>query len=150
MKKDIQHQLFFPHPPQAVWEYLINPDLMEIWLMKTDFKPVIGHEFEFKTNPHPDVDFGGTFYCKVLELVPLKKLSYSWQCKSIAGVVNIDSVVKWELQAKDNGTQLLLEHGDFKVLENMMLVNSMNEGWLKNMHKIADSLNKTIHGNTNS
>jgi uncharacterized protein YndB with AHSA1/START domain len=150
MAQSIKHQLFFPHPPRAVWEYLTNAELMELWLMKNDFQPVVGHEFQFRTNPHPDVDFGGIFYCKVLEVVPFKKLSYSWKTGPGDGSITIDSVVNWELEPKDNGTLLLLDHSNFAVMENLPLFNSMIDGWLRNMHKIADNLNKTTHGTTNA
>jgi uncharacterized protein YndB with AHSA1/START domain len=141
MKTSIQHQLFFAHPPASVWAYLTDPDLMQLWLMKNDFKPVVGHEFQFRTNPKADFNFDGIFYCKVLDVVPFKKLSYSWKCGPGDGKFNIDSVVNWKLQPKDNGTLLLLDHGDFAIMDNLVLFNSMTEGWLKNIHKMADRLN---------
>jgi uncharacterized protein YndB with AHSA1/START domain len=150
MATSIKHQLFFPHPPEAVWEYLTNAELMELWLMKNDFQPVIGHDFQFRTNPHPDVDFDGIVYCKVLEIVPFKRLSYSWKLGPGDGTTNIDSVVRWELHPKDKGTELLLDHSDFAIMENLGIVNSMREGWLKNMHKIAERLNVAQHGTTNA
>jgi uncharacterized protein YndB with AHSA1/START domain len=149
MSKKIKHQLFFPHPPAAVWEYLTNAELMELWLMKNDFQPIIGHEFQFRVKPIPSLDFDGIVYCKVLEIVPFKKLSYSWKLGPGDGTINVDSVVRWELQSKDNGTELLLDHGDFAILKNAGMFDAMNEGWLKNMHKIADRLNEKTHGTTN-
>ena len=143
MAASIKHQLFFPHPPRAVWEYLTNAELMELWLMKNNFQPVVGHDFQFRINPMPSMDFDGIVYCKVLEIVPFKKLSYSWKLGPGDGSLNIDSVVKWELHQKDNGTELILDHADFVVMENIGIFNSMNEGWRKNMHKIADRLNAT-------
>ena len=141
MNKKIQHQLFFPHQPEAVWEYLTNAELMELWLMKNDFKPIMGHEFTFRVNPIPSLDFDGIVYCKVLEIIPFKKLSYSWKLGPGDGTINVDSVVRWELQPKGNGTELILDHGNFAILKNAGMFNAMNEGWLKNMHKIADRLN---------
>ena len=144
----IKHQLFFPHPPRAVWEYLTNAELMELWLMKNNFQPVVGHEFQFKVNPVPSMDFDGIVYCKVLEILPFKKLSYSWKLGPGDGTLNIDSVVRWELHQKDNGTELILDHSDFVVMENIGIFNSMTEGWRKNMHKIADRLNAPDHATT--
>jgi uncharacterized protein YndB with AHSA1/START domain len=149
MAAKIKHQLFFQHPPKAVWEYLTNAALMELWLMKSDFQPIMGHEFTFRSNPVPSLDFDGIVYCKVLEIVPFKKLSYSWKLGPGDGTVNVDSIVRWELQQKDNGTELLLDHGDFKILENAGIFNAMTKGWLENMHKIAQNLNKD-HGTTNA
>jgi uncharacterized protein YndB with AHSA1/START domain len=149
MATSINHQLFFPHPPEAVWEYLTNAGLMELWLMKNDFKPILGHEFQFRINPMPSLDFDGIVYCKVLEIVPFKKLSYSWKLGPGDGTINMDSVVKWELQATAKGTELILYHGDFVVLKNIDLFNGMNTGWLSNMNKIANQLNTASHGSTN-
>ncbi|MEP7277437.1 MAG: hypothetical protein ABI813_02235 [Bacteroidota bacterium] len=59
------------------WEYLTNPSLMEQWLMKNDFQPIISCHFQFRTNRIPALDFDGIFYCRVVEIVPFKKLSYS-------------------------------------------------------------------------
>ena len=148
MAASIKHQLFFPHPPKAVWEYLTNAELMELWLMKNNFQPVVGHEFQFRINPIPSMAFDGIVYCKVLEILPFKKLSYSWKLGPGDGTLNIDSVVRWELHQKDNGTELMLDHSDFVVMENIGIFNSMTEGWRKNMHKIADRLNAPHHATT--
>jgi len=146
MAASIKHQLFFPHPPAAVWEYLTNAELMKLWLMPTDFKPIEGHEFRFTVNPIPSLDFDGIIYCKVLEIDPFKKLSYSWQLGPGDGSINVDSVVHWELQPRGNGTELLLNHGDFTILKNIGIFDAMNKGWLENMHKILNRLNDTNHG----
>jgi uncharacterized protein YndB with AHSA1/START domain len=150
MAASIKHQLFFPHPPGAVWEYLTNAELMKLWLMPNDFEPVVEHEFTFRTNPIPSFDFDGIIFCKVLEIVPFKKLTYSWKLGPGDGTINVDSVVRWELQPKDNGTELILDHGDFLILENMAIFDGMNKGWLENMHKILNRLNETKHGTTNA
>ncbi|HZX58470.1 MAG TPA: SRPBCC domain-containing protein [Mucilaginibacter sp.] len=150
MAATIKHQLFFPHPPKAVWEYLTNAELMGLWLMKNDFQPIKGHEFQFRTNPIPGFDFDGIIYCKVLEIVPLKKLSYSWKLGPGDGTVTVDSIVHWELQPTDKGTELLLKHGDFAILKNAGIFEGMNKGWLDNMHKILSRLNEKDHDTTNA
>ena len=150
MATSIKHQLFFQHPPSAVWEYLTNAALMELWLMKSNFQPVLGHEFQFRISPMPKFEFDGIVYCKVLEIEPFKKLSYSWKLGPGDGSTNLDSVVRWELQPKDNGTQLLLDHGGFTVLKNTGIFDAFNVGWLQNMKKIAARLNDTNHGTTNA
>ena len=150
MAASIKNQLFFPHPPGAVWEYLTNAELMELWLMKSDFQPIVGHEFQFKVKPVPSLDFDGIVYCRVLEIVPFKKLSYSWKLGPGDGTINLNSVVRWELRPKDKGTELLLDHGSFAVMENIGIFNAMNVGWLENMHKIFDRLNTANHGTTNA
>ncbi|MEI3802827.1 MULTISPECIES: SRPBCC family protein [unclassified Chitinophaga] len=150
MIKTIKHQFFFPHPAETVWNYLTQPELMEQWLMKNDFQPIVGLDFQFRTNPVPSLDFDGIFYCKVLEVVPFKRLSYSWKCGPGDGKITLDSVVLWKLEAKDNGTELFLEHSGFTKEENLSMLNALTDGWLKNIHKIAERINKAQHDNTNA
>ncbi len=146
MAASIKHQLFFQHPPAAVWEFLTDAGLMELWLMKSGFMPIEGHEFQFRSKPVPQLDFDGIVYCKVLEVVPFKKLSYTWKLGPGDGTINVDSIVRWELKEKDNGTELFLVHGDFTILENASVFEAMNKGWLDNIHKIAERLNPQQHG----
>lgn len=150
MAKSINHTFFFPHSPEVVWEYLTKAELMELWLMKNDFQPVIGHDFQFRTNPIPSLDFDGIFYCKVLEVVPLKKLSYSWKSGPGDGKITLDSVVVWKLQPTDKGTELFLDHSGFAKKENLNFYNGLNKGWIEKFHKIADLLKAVKHGTTNT
>ena len=150
MKKTIKHQFFFPHPPEMVWDYLTKPELMEQWLMRNDFQPIVGLDFQFRTNPIPSLNFDGIFYCKVLEILPFKKLSYSWKSGPGEGKITLDSVVIWKLEPKDKGTELFLEHSGFSKKENLNMFNGLTDGWLKNIQKIADRLNAAQHGNTNA
>ncbi|HVX49324.1 MAG TPA: SRPBCC domain-containing protein, partial [Chitinophagaceae bacterium] len=103
MKKAIQHTLFFPHSTEVVWEYLTKAELMAQWLMKTDFQPIVGYDFTFTAGPVPSLDFDGIVYCKVLELVPYKKLSYSWKTGPGGGKITVDSLVVWKLHEKEGG-----------------------------------------------
>ncbi|SHE59180.1 SRPBCC family protein [Pedobacter caeni] len=146
MAKLIKHQFFFPHPQERVWEYLTNPELMEQWLMKNDFKPIIGHDFQFRTNPIPSLDFDGIFYCKVLAIVPFTELSYSWKSGPGEGEITLDSVVVWKLQATDKGTEVILEHRGFAKKENLNFFNGLTAGWLEKLDKIKTLLDAPEHG----
>jgi len=148
MAKFIQHQIFYPNPPEVVWDYLTKPELMALWLMESNFQLVVGHEFQFRTKGKPDACFDGVFYCKVLEIVPFKKLSYSWKFGPGNGHKLNNSVVSWTLNAKDNGTELLLIHNGFEETETLPMFALMNEGWLKNIQKILHLINPTIDGTT--
>jgi uncharacterized protein YndB with AHSA1/START domain len=148
MTKSIKHQFFFPHPPETVWEYLTKPELMEQWLMKNDFQPIVGLDFQFRTNPIPGLDFDGIFYCKVLEVVPFKKLSYSWKSGPGEGEITLDSVVVWKLQPTDKSTELFLEHSGFAKKENLDFYNGLKHGWTEKLQNITNLLNAAPHGNT--
>jgi uncharacterized protein YndB with AHSA1/START domain len=147
MTKTIKHQFFFPHPPETVWEYLTKSELMEQWLMKNDFQPIVGHDFQFRTNSKPNMDFDGIFYCRVLEIVPFKKLSYSWNSGPGKGKITLDSVVVWKLQATEKGTELFLEHSGFAKEENLNLYNGLNAGWVEKFQNIVKLLNAAQHDN---
>jgi uncharacterized protein YndB with AHSA1/START domain len=148
MTKIIKHQFFFPHPKEMVWEYLTKSDLLEQWLMKNNFKPIEGHDFQFRTNPIPSLDFDGICYCKVLEIIPFEKLSYSWKGGPGKGQITLDSVVVWKLVPRDNGTELFLEHSGFGKEENLNFYKGMMDGWAKNVQKIMNLLNAAPHGTT--
>lgn len=150
MKRTIKHQFFFSHPAETVWDYLTKPELMEQWLMKNTFQPVVGTEFQFQTGPIEKLDFDGIFYCKVLEIVPLKKLSYSWRSGPGEGKITLDSVVVWTLHPKENGTDLSLEHSGFDKEENLNFFNGLNHGWVEKFENITKLINTVPHGNTTS
>jgi uncharacterized protein YndB with AHSA1/START domain len=147
MAKIIQHQIFYPNPPAEVWDYLTVPELMVQWLMPNNFEPVLGHEFQFKTKPMSDFDFDGVFYCKVLEIIPLKKLIYSWNFGPGNGLLN-KSEVHWILTEKNNGTELLLKHRGFEGADMLPIFGAMDNGWLQNINKIQKLLNPETNGTT--
>lgn len=149
MMKIIKHQFSFAHPVETVWEYLTDSELLASWLMKNDFKPVIGHEFQFRTGPVPAMNFDGVFYCKVLAIVPLKHLSYSWNSRSDDGNINMESVVNWNLVPTEKGTDLFLEHSGFAKKDNLAIYNGLLLGWVEKLEKIAKLLNAAKDGNTN-
>jgi uncharacterized protein YndB with AHSA1/START domain len=149
MNKVIKHQFFFAHPPETVWEYLTKSELMEQWLMKNDFQPIVGLDFQFRTSPIPALDFDGVFHCRVLEIVPFKKLSYSWKSGPGEGKITLDSIVEWKLEPKDKGTAVFLEHSGFAKKENLDFYNGLNHGWLEKFDNISKLLNAAQHVGSN-
>ena len=149
MEKAIIHKVFYAHAPEVVWDYLTKAELMEQWLMKNNFELKLGHDFQFTVGPVPSLEFDGIVYCKVLEIEPLKKLTYSWKCGPGNGQITIDSIVTWTLEAKDNGTELLLVNDGFKEANfNVIIFNAMEQGWLANMNKMNKILNETKDAST--
>ena len=133
---NIAHKWFFNQTPEQVWEYLVNPDLIEKWLMKNDFQPVQGHQFRFTARPMPQMNFDGIIYCTVMEVERPNKLVYTWKGGPGDGTINLDSIVTWTLSPKEGGTELELLHDGFKHMDTMMIIQAMNEGWQKNVNKI--------------
>src|ERR1700733_15050481 len=99
MQKEIKHTWHFTQSPQEVWEYLTKPELLEQWLMKSDFQPIVGHKFRFIGGcNHEDK---AAAYCEVLEVNPYSQLAYSWQTNSLFDNQPYNSKVVWTLAAKD-------------------------------------------------
>ena len=90
-----------PHPPEKIWRALTQPHLIEEWLMKNDFKPVVGHGFNLRAD-------WGVVDCQVLAVEPDKTLSYTWQA------YGLESVVTWTLIPTSTGTHLRMEQSGFR------------------------------------
>jgi uncharacterized protein YndB with AHSA1/START domain len=86
-----------PHPPEKLWRALTQPHLIEEWLMKNDFKPVVGHHFNLRG------DWGGVLDCEVIAVEPNKKLSYTWNFAHDDAAYNVKSVVTLTLTPTSHG-----------------------------------------------
>ncbi len=95
-----------PYPPEKIWRALTQGPLLEEWLMKNDFAPVVAHRFTFRATPMPN--WNGIIDCEVLVVEPNKKLSYSW------GSLGLESVVVWTLIATEAGTLVRMEQSGFR------------------------------------
>jgi uncharacterized protein YndB with AHSA1/START domain len=113
--------------------------------MPSEFMPVVGHEFTFNAPSMPEMDFDGTFYCKVLAVDPPNELSYSWKFGPGDGTLN-SSVVNWTLTEKDNGTELLLVHRGFEGPSFLSMFDSMSEGWPKHISNILKLIEPANNG----
>jgi uncharacterized protein YndB with AHSA1/START domain len=96
----------FPHPPEKLWRALTQPHLIEEWLMRNDFAPVVGHRFNLRRSPQPDVNI--VVDCQVLVVEPNKTLSYTW------AAYGLESVVTFTLTPTIGGTHLRMEQSGFR------------------------------------
>jgi len=95
-----------PHPPEKIWRALTQPHLIEEWLMKTDFKPVVDHRFNLRAD-------WGAVDCQVLAVEPNKALSYTWNVTR-DDMAALKSVVTWTLTPTSTGTHLRMEQSGFR------------------------------------
>src|SRR6266446_1528055 len=87
-----------------VWTALTDVNEMRQWYFDIkELNPEIGCEFEFVVEHE-----GNTYHhlCKVTEVIPEKKIAYTWRYKGEPG----DSLVTFELFPEDNKTRLKLTH----------------------------------------
>jgi uncharacterized protein YndB with AHSA1/START domain len=95
------------HPPEKIWRALTQPHLIAEWLMKNDFKPVVGHRFNLRG------DWGG-LDCEVLAVEPNKTLSYTWNHAHDDAAYALQSVVTFTLTPTGAGTHLRMEQSGFR------------------------------------
>jgi uncharacterized protein YndB with AHSA1/START domain len=98
------------YPPEKIWRALTQPHLIEEWLMKNDFYPVVGHRFNFRADYLPN----GQLDCEVLAIEPNRKLSYTWNSTGSDAAHALKSVVTWTLTATGAGTHLRMEQSGFR------------------------------------
>ena len=98
----------FPHPPEKLWRALTQPHLIEEWLMKNDFEPVVGHHFNLRG------DWGGVLDCEVRFVDPNRTLTYSWDFAHDDAAYNLKSVVTLTLTPTSTGTHLRMEQSGFR------------------------------------
>ena len=91
-------------PVAVVWNALTNREAMKEWYFDlAAFTPEVGFEFQFS---------GGTkekqylHLCKITELIPEKKISYTWRYQGYEG----NSLVSFELFAIAGKTKIILTH----------------------------------------
>jgi uncharacterized protein YndB with AHSA1/START domain len=123
-----------PHPPEKVWRALTQGSLIEAWLMKNDFQPVVGHRFSFRSTPVPGWD--GVIESEVQVIEPNSRLSYSW------GTMGTMSVVTWTLTPTKAGTHLRMEQTGFRS-EQDAAYKGATYGWTKfigNMERVIGGL----------
>ena len=94
----------FTAPVAKVWSAITDVDEMRQWYFDLkEFRAEVGFEFEFVVEHE-----GNTYHhlCKVTDMVPQKKIAYTWRYKEEPG----DSLVTFELSPEGDETRLKLTH----------------------------------------
>jgi uncharacterized protein YndB with AHSA1/START domain len=131
VERDIQH------PPEKVWRALTQPHLIEEWLMKSDFKPDVGHRFNLRG------DWGGVLDCEVLAVEPNKALSYTWNHAHDDPAYDLRSVVTFTLTPTDTGTRLRMEQSGFRPGQKQAY-GGARAGWQQFLAKLEEVLARAV------
>lgn len=128
-------------PVDKVWKAITDRELMQQWYFNiAAFKPEVGFEFTFDGGSE---DKTYTHLCKVLEVIPNKKLSYSWRYKDYEG----NSVVTFELFDEGEKTRLKLTHEGLETFpkgNKDFAKESFAQGWI---YIIGTSLKTFLENN---
>ena len=106
-----------PHSPDKVWRALTQDHLIEEWLMKNDFMPVVDHRFNLRAD-------WGAVDCQVVTVEPDRTLSYTW------AAYGLESVVVWTLTPTREGTRLRMEQSGFRP-DQQQAYQGAKYGWQK-------------------
>ena len=102
--KEIVIERIFDAPIQKVWKAITDKEQMKHWYFDlAEFKPEVGFEFQFLAGKDEKKYL---HLCKITELTPGKKITYSWKYDGYEGM----SYVTLELFAEGNKTRLKLTH----------------------------------------
>ncbi len=129
----IERDLAFP--PEKIWRALTQPHLIEEWLMKNDFQPVVGHSFNLSG------DWGGVLDCEVLTVEPNRALAYTWNFAHDDAAYNLESVVTFTLTPTDTGTHLRVEQSGFRP-EQKQAFGGAHVGWKQFLAKLDQVLTR--------
>jgi uncharacterized protein YndB with AHSA1/START domain len=132
-------------PVEKVWKAITDKEQMKQWYFDiADFKAEPAAEFTFEGG-----DENKTFVhlCKVMEVIPEKKLTYSWRYKGYEG----NSFVTFELFAEGSGTRLKLTHEGLETFPHDMpsfAKENFVAGWTEiigtNLPKFIEANNQTL------
>ena len=132
----------FNSPSSRMWNALTDKNEMKSWYLDLqEFRPEEGFKFSFTDGPSPEKQF--VHLCEVTEVIPGKKLSYSWVYEGYSGY----SVVTFELFEQGDKTLLKLTHdgvGTFPADNEDFARNNFVEGWNE---IINQSLNNYLEKN---
>ena len=123
-----------PHPTEKIWRALTQGPLIAEWLMTNDFKPVVGHRFQFRATPVQN--WNGIIDSEVLLVEPHTRLSYGWTS------MGLETVVTWTLTPTTGGTLLRMEQSGFPSEEGANFKGA-RYGWtnfINNLERVAGGL----------
>jgi uncharacterized protein YndB with AHSA1/START domain len=111
-------------PKGAAGHALTDPAALAEWLMPNDFKPVLGHRFQFRFKPMPG--WRGYVECEVIELQEPRRLAYTWLGDDDW---TSPTIVRWTLDPVADGTRLTLEHTGFQEPWGPPIADMLRGGW---------------------
>ena len=124
-----------PHAADVVWKVLTTPELIERWLMRNDFAPVVGYRFTLSGD-------WGSVECDVLAVEPGKTLTYTWNHPHADPAFDLRSVVSFTLTPTGSGTLLRMEQTGFRPNQKQAY-GGAHAGWKQFFDKLDELVART-------
>jgi len=126
-------------PVEKVWQAITDKEQMKQWYFDMPaFKPEVGNEFTFTGENEGRIFI---HLCKVTEVIPNKKLSYTWRYEGAEG----ESHLTFELFEEGEETRVKLTHEGLETFPQTKDFRRENftEGWTYILGtSLKDFLNK--------
>jgi uncharacterized protein YndB with AHSA1/START domain/DNA-binding transcriptional ArsR family regulator len=134
--RSISLDFHFKSPIEKVWFALTDSSTLAKWIWENDFKPVVGHKFQFRTQPVGG--WNGIVDGEVLEVDEPHRLSYKWVSAGVS------TTVTWTLKQDEDGTtHLHLDQTGFEEVPEQALDQALNGakyGWQGMVTKLENVL----------
>jgi len=124
----------FQSPIGKVWDAISLAEEISAWFIKADFKAETGYQYTFT---HEQTVIKG----EVLKANPVYELVYTW----VVSGTDVETVVSWKLEEKDEGTFLTLEHSGISNYPGetaVVMFNNFKGGW----NSCVENLEKYLSG----
>ncbi len=111
---------------QLVWQAITEKEMMKQWYFDLkEFKPETGFQFEFMGGSEDGTQY--KHLCEVTEVIPEKKLTYSWRYEGYEGI----TYVTFELFDENGNTRLKLTHTGFETFPAIpdFAIHNFEAGW---------------------
>lgn len=111
---DFVIERIYDAPVAVVWQAITQPAAIREWFMPFEnFQPKVGCDFTFTAQDHAQVSW--VHLCTVKEVVPQKKIAYTWRYEGQPG----DTFVTMELFPEKDATRLKLTHSGLDTLPDL-------------------------------
>ncbi len=101
----------FEVPADDLWKVLTDEKELRKWYFcVSGFKPEKGYEFSFTGEGHKGEKY--IHLCRVTEVIPAKRIQYSWEYEKIQG----STLVTFDLSEEGEKTKLKLTHTGLETL----------------------------------
>ncbi|MBQ0736104.1 SRPBCC family protein [Aquimarina celericrescens] len=119
---------------EKVWKALTDKDEMKKWYFDlSEFRAEVGFEFQFTGQGVKGDDY--LHLCKITEVVPHKRLQYSWEYENLEGY----SLVTFDLYKEGNKTRVKLTHSGIATFpqDNTDFdIKNFENGWTELLKKL--------------
>jgi uncharacterized protein YndB with AHSA1/START domain len=132
----IKKEIVIDAPVAEVWRHITDPQKLAGWLMPNDFAPTVGRGFTL------DCELQGRIACVLLELVPHKKLVYSFHSRE----TRVETLVTITLAAERGSTRLTLVHSGWDKLPpaDQGIADGFENGWGPKLEKLQALCTPTL------